>query len=286
VRILFTTPVLEHPPAGGPQLRIQNSIKALARMSELHVISRRQQRLIGGERATKFFRDIADDFQFAPSVHGLSEAFFVRNIQKLSRRVFTSNCDAEFLIKRFDEIKADAIWFGYGNISWPLVRGIKEVRPDIKVICDTDSVWSRFLLRELDVEHDPKRRLIIEKAGRAKQIEERDWTNMCEATLAVSDVDAEYYRSVADEPSRVRVFSNVIDLTSYNALPSPADGIKTPSIYLAGTFGHAASPMDRAARWIVDEVLPLVRKAVPDVHFYIVGKNSELTMGDVRGPGR
>ena len=34
MRVLFTTPILEHPPAGGPQLRIENSIKALSRECE------------------------------------------------------------------------------------------------------------------------------------------------------------------------------------------------------------------------------------------------------------
>ena len=31
MRVLYTTPVLEHPPANGPALRVENSIKALAR---------------------------------------------------------------------------------------------------------------------------------------------------------------------------------------------------------------------------------------------------------------
>ena len=35
MRVLFTTPILEHPAAGGPQLRIENSIKALSRVQIL-----------------------------------------------------------------------------------------------------------------------------------------------------------------------------------------------------------------------------------------------------------
>ena len=40
MRVLFTTAILEHPAAGGPQLRIENSIKALSRVCELDVINR------------------------------------------------------------------------------------------------------------------------------------------------------------------------------------------------------------------------------------------------------
>ena len=46
-KIVFTSPVLEHPPAGGPPLRIENSIKFLARLSELHVVSRVATHAVG-----------------------------------------------------------------------------------------------------------------------------------------------------------------------------------------------------------------------------------------------
>jgi len=283
MKILFTTQILEHPAAGGPQLRIENSIKALAGLGDLWVVSRLREKLIGGRQATDFYSRLCRSFCYSPTA-ALSENFLLRNVQKLYFRFLSPRADANFLICLYDLHKMDVLWFGYGNISWPLIRDIKRRRPDIKVVCDTDSVWSRFLLRELDVEKDPARRSEIEREGRAKEIEERDWTNLCDATLAVSEVDAEYYRSITDDPSRVHIFSNVIDLATYASPPPSAPGLKHPSIYLAGTFGHAHSPMDRAARWILEEVLPLVRAEAPDVHFYIVGKNSELTMADAQGP--
>lgn len=283
MKVLFTTPVLEHPPAGGPELRIENTIKALAQVSDVWIVSRLRQKLIGGPAAAAFFGRFAQRFCYSP-LAAVSENFTLRNIQKLYYRYLGPGADADFLIRLFDAEKMDVLWFGYGNISWPLIRAIKARRPDIKVVCDTDSVWSRFLLRELDVESDPRRRAEIEQKGRAKEIEEQEWTNLCEATLAVSEVDAEYYRGIARDPSRVHVFSNVIDLANYRLAPAAAAGLKSPSIYLAGTFGHVNSPMDRAARWILDEVLPLVRVEAPDLHFYIVGKNSDVTMADARSP--
>jgi polysaccharide biosynthesis protein PslH len=282
MKILFTTPILEHPAAGGPQLRIENSIKALAGLGELWVVSRLREKLIGGRQAAEFYTRLSRGFCYSPAA-ALSENLMLRNLQKSYYRFLSPQSDADFLIRLYDLHKMDVLWFGYGNISGPLIRDIKRRRPDIKVVCDTDSVWSRFLLRELDVERDPARRWKIEREGRAKEIEERDWTNLCDATLAVSEVDAEYYRSIADDPSRVHIFSNVIDLATYACPPPAAPGLKHPSIYLAGTFGHAHSPMDRAARWILEEVLPLVRVETPAVHFYIVGKNSELTMADAQG---
>lgn len=283
MKILFTTPVLEHPPAGGPELRIENSIKALTRLGDVWIASRLREKWIGGPAAREFYTGLAHRFDYSPSARQ-SENFVIRNLQKLYYRFLRPNADADWLLKLFDAERMDLIWFGYGNISWPLIREIKRRRPGIRVVCDTDSVWSRFILRELDVETSPARRAVIEREGRAKEIEERDWTNLCDATLAVSDVDADYYRAIAADPSRVHVFSNVIDLDTYKAAPEPAPGFRHPSIYLAGTFGHANSPMDRAARWMLDEVLPLVHAEMPDVHFYIVGKNSDVTLADARGP--
>lgn len=283
MRILFTSPILEHPAAGGPQLRIENSIKALVKLGEVTVVSRLREKLIGGPQASSFYAGLAHSFCFSPSAF-LSENLVLRNLQKLFYKYLHPDADADFLIRLFDKGKMDVLWFGYGNISWPLIRAIKGRRPDIKVVCDTDSVWSRFLLRELEVESEPQRRAQIEHEGKAKEIEERDWTGLCEATLAVSEVDAAYYRSIAVDPARVHVFSNVIDLASYEKFPDAAPGLKHPSIYLAGTYGHAASPMDRAARWVLEEVLPLLRAEIPDLHFYIVGKNSELTLADAQGP--
>lgn len=283
MKILFTTPVLEHPPAGGPELRIENSIKALARLGDVWLVSRLREPLIGGAPARNFYRGLVRSFDYSPSAR-LSENFVIRNLQKLHYRYLRPNADADWLLKLFDAERMDVIWFGYGNISWPVIREIKRRRPEIKVVCDTDSVWSRFILRELDVEGDPARRANIKRLGRAKEVEECDWTNLCEATLAVSEVDADYYRAIAADPSRVHVFSNVIDLNSYRGEQAAAPDFRHPSIYLAGTFGHANSPMDRAARWMLDEVLPLVHAEIPNVHFYIVGKNSNVTLADARGP--
>ena len=40
MRVLFTTPIMEFPAKGGPQLRIENSIKALSKMCDLTVAYR------------------------------------------------------------------------------------------------------------------------------------------------------------------------------------------------------------------------------------------------------
>lgn len=287
MKVLFTSPILEHPPAGGPQLRIENSIKALAAVSEVHVVSRAE---LPAERAAQteaFLGKVARSFQYVPRLArprprrpGLAG-----KAERLLRRLATGDerDDAAFLLGEIDRLGIELLWFGYGNLSFPVIRRVRAARPRLPLVCDTDSVWSRFLLRELPYARS-SRKLGIYLAGKRKEREERAWTRLAEVTAAVSEIDAEYYRGLTNQPQRVRVFPNVLDLRSYADPPAPPPGFRKPCIYLAGTFGHFHSPMDSAARWVIDEVLPRLRPRHPDLHFYIVGNNSDKGFGHLNGP--
>lgn len=289
MRVLFTTPILERPAAGGPQLRIENSIKALSRVCELDIISG-SFLTVGdaGKLAKEFYRNYCHEFCSLPSLtRSVSSNRYLRKLQRIARRLwrlYQSDlvADAAFILNHVDRRNIDVVWFGYGNISYPLIKCIKKLRPGLKVVCDTDSVWSRFLLRELPYVTGPRKQQILE-SGREKEAEERAWVNLCEVTTAVSEVDAEYYRGLAIDSQCVHLFSNVIDPSTYLDVPPPAKNVRSPSIYLAGTF-WPDSPMENAARWMIDEVLPLVRQTVPDVNFYIVGKDSDKILGDITDP--
>ncbi|HYC58389.1 MAG TPA: glycosyltransferase [Thermoanaerobaculia bacterium] len=282
-RVLYTTPILEHPPAGGPALRIENSIKALHRVSELHVISRVDPHYLGGAAAEAFYRSTAHIFMSSPSVTGTSDNYWIRMAQEKWRRPSAVRKDAEFVAAYMQRYGIDILWAGYGNISFELIARVKALVPSIKIVCDTDSVWSRFVLRKLPYVTSPRRRRRIEQAGRKKEEEERAWVNLCEVTTAVSDIDADYYRSLTNETERVHIFSNVIDVDSYLGVPPPPRGHKRPNIYLAGTFGNDG-PMDQAARWLVGNVFSHVQREIPDIHLYLVGALGDVSLTDLAGP--
>ncbi len=285
MKVLFTTPVLEYPPAGGPQLRIENSIKALGRICELHVVSRVSRGNLGGIDAERYIAMLCRSFSYSPSCKWRSKNRYLRKLQNLFGEItgLDVSRDARYLLAEIDRLGIDVLWLGYGNISFPLIQAIRLARPKLKIVCDTDSVWSRFVLRELPYAGNARRRAAIKRKGRQKEAEERSWVALCDVTTAVSEVDAEYYRSISPEPQRVHIFSNVIDLASYREVPPAPSGLKKPCIFLAGTFGHYNSPMDTAARWVLEEILPRVQAEIPDVHFYIVGKGSDRTLGHASG---
>jgi polysaccharide biosynthesis protein PslH len=284
-KVLFTTPILEHPPAGGPQLRIENSIKALRRVSELHVASRVSRANLGGTPAERFYMDLSRSFAYTPSTRMVWSNRYLRKARTLLGEYtgYDVMADARALLDAVDRLGIDIVWFGYGNISYPLIRAMRSARPSLKMVCDTDSVWSRFVLRELP-HAGPARRARIERVGRAKEAEERAFVDACDATTAVSDVDEAYYRSIASKPGRIYRFSNVIDVESYRAVPPAPASYRRPALFLGGTFGHYHSPMDTAARWFLESVMPGIRKAIPGIHLYIVGRGSDRTMAGAVGP--
>ena len=279
MKILFTSPILEHPAVGGPQLRIENSIKALSRLGDLYIVSRNPKSAMGGDHAEVFYKSFCKDFFYAPSVSNLSPNRYIRKIQRFYKKTFAD--DSQYFLHLIEKLGIDVVWFGYGNISFDLIKKVKSARPNLKVICDTDSVWSRFLLRELPYEDDPKRRAKILQQGHAKEVEEAEWVNLCDITTAVSEIDAEYYRSLAQDKEKVMLFSNVIDLDTYKIPPAKPHDFKTPCIYLAGSFGPK-SAMDKAARWFIHDIYPMVKKEIPDIHFYIVGNGSKETLADIQ----
>jgi len=221
MRVLFTTPILEHPAAGGPQLRIENSIKALSFVCELDIISG-STLTVGdeGKEAREFYQRYCQEFSILPRLNRpVSSNRYLRKLQRIARRLlrlYQSNlaCDASFILNHVDRRNIDVVWFGYGNISYSLIKYIKKLRPGLKVVCDTDSVWSRFILRELPYATGIKRQQIL-ASGKEKEAEERAWVNLCEVTTAVSEVDAEYYRGLAIDDKCVHLFSNVIDPSTY-----------------------------------------------------------------------
>jgi glycosyltransferase involved in cell wall biosynthesis len=286
MRVLYTSPVLEHPAAGGPQLRVENSIKALSTKCKLDVFSRAAAPRAVRARTAEYFRAYSSEFRHARRLEGSALADRVRRkLRRTFRDPFDSDTreDAQQILELVDLHGIGIVWFGYGNISFPLMRCLRALRPRLKLVCDTDSVWSRFVLRELPYATG-LRKLRISRAGRSKEREERAWVELCDVTTGVSEVDAEYYRGLTPHQGRIHLFPNVIDVESYRSPPARSPGFRNPSIYLAGTFGYFHSPMDTATRWVLEKVMPRLLQRIPDLHFYIVGNNSDKGFGHLNGP--
>jgi glycosyltransferase involved in cell wall biosynthesis len=292
-KILYTTPILRYPAIGGPELRVLNSIRALSEVSQLHLISQRPLSSIGDEVAYNYFSDTSEFIEFTPSCDSnrtpTKRTLPQRLRRKLSALFQMTNRKAHHQLEDFQYIatyakkhRIDLIWLGYGNISYPLLHHLKRTC-STPVVVDTDSVWSRFILREIPYTTDANRRHEIEKEGHAKAVEEEVGTNLADATTAVSEIDATYYRSLTKHPDRIHIFPNTISLADYKDLPEKQNSLNL-NLYLAGSFFEANCPMLDAAKWTIEEVLPILTKRIPNVVLHIVGRGSSNFQKELSHP--
>ncbi len=282
-KILFTSPVMEYPAAGGPQLRIENTVRALCRLAEVHIVSRSNPFDMGGEPAEAFYRNLAAHLEVAPSVQ---RSLFARVRAKIDALYATNwglKADCRRLQHYIKTHNINILWCGYGNISYPLIAEMRRRIPHLKIVCDTDSVWSRFILRELGVEQNAARRSAIKAQGEGKEQEEKKLVATSDVTTAVSEEDACYYRAIAHDAGRVHICSNVINLDSYTTRHKAPLDFHTPALFLGGSYYSPYSPMVRAAQWVVHEVMPMVWEKCPQAHLYLVGRDGEKFCGDLLG---
>lgn len=277
LKVIYTTPILEYPPAGGPQLRIKNSILALNTVSELHLLTQCSIETMGGQDAENYYRQFSESFLNLTTLFQSKSKFYRFLLRLKCKLLLQSENDtyAYNIVRYAREKKINIIWFGYGNISFDLIRKIRKIAPWLKLVCDTDSVWSRFILRELPFVDSIQKRNEIEEKGRRKEWEEKNLVNICDITTAVSNIDAQYYKKLCNDDNKIQIFSNVIDSSEYLDQSLRKSEKRPPTIFLGGTFGHYSSPMDAAARWVIEEVLPIVHKSIPNARLLIVGKGSD-----------
>ena len=278
VKVLYTSPVMEYPAAGGPQISVENCVKALGRICDLHAIIRISLEKIGGIESQHHFQQFCSNFQFAPSVSDYHPTYFDRIKHRLGfpkKRDLLAE-DVRFILDYHNKHEMDIIWCDRGlEASHDLICALKAEQPDIKIVCDTCVVFSRFILREIPFESCPERKLEIQQEGEKIRQEEKELINLAEATTAVSEIDAEYFRSIAEKPERIHLFANVVDVDTFQDVPPKSPDFKSPSICLPGSFFSEKSPMADSARWTIEEILPRVREKFPETHLYLVGRGSD-----------
>jgi glycosyltransferase involved in cell wall biosynthesis len=302
--VLYVTPIFGYPPFGGPRLRTYNTLKALARCADVSLYLTQQPDTPDREQARQHLLTFCREVVWPPTpVVPRGPRALVRGVLRrmvpgalragLRQRFGSSNAApgvsqapprdpaiAVALEAWIRERKPDLIWLGFAGISYDLVS-LKE-RTATPLVLETECVWSRFILREAPFEPDAQRRERIENDGRAKEEEERWGATLADMTTAVSDVDAEYFRSLAPAPERVMQLSNVIDVDAY-APETPRVKLEQPALVFAGTLSNGTANVD-ATMWLLDEVMSLVWRQRPDVHLYLVGRSPAPAIVARRGP--
>lgn len=114
---------------------------------------------------------------------------------------------------------------------------------------------------------------------------ERDVAAATDASIFVTDAEADLFRRVAPEVSgRVVAMPNGVDAEFFSpgaghANPYPAGG---PVVAFTGAMDYW--PNVDAVVWFVQDILPLLRRSRADLRFYIVGMNPAPAVLALAGP--
>ena len=138
---------------------------------------------------------------------------------------------------------------------------IKSAAPDTPVVFDTVDV---HFIREMRMAELLGDSVEIDKAQKTREME-LNIARSCELIIAVTDVDREHL--LKEDPSlNVTVIPNIHQ--KIDVIPS-TEG--RSSIMFIGGFGHP--PNVDAMLYFVREILPLIRRELGDVEFFIVGSS-------------
>ena len=166
-------------------MRIETCIKSLNKIAEIDILSRnpRFQKNIKLKYLKKF------DVFFAPSVKKvLSKNRFIKALQWRLSEVFFLKNDAEFIVNLVKKKNYDCVWVSYASQSYFLIKEIKKIDKKIIIIADTDSVFYKFIEREIKYVNFIRKIFIYFYSLIYKYIEKK-MIEISDITTAVSNYD-------------------------------------------------------------------------------------------------
>ena len=177
---------------GGQLLRIKTSIKSLNRIASLDVVSRnpRYQRNIRQDYLKKI------NLYYAPSVKNiLSKNKLIKAFQWRFNEFFFLKDDAKYIAKLVKKKQYDLVWISYASQSYFLIKEIKKLDKKIKIVADTDSVYFKFIEREIKYVNLFKKIIIFLYSLIYKSIEKK-MIKISDFTTAVSNYDKKTFENL------------------------------------------------------------------------------------------
>jgi sugar transferase (PEP-CTERM/EpsH1 system associated) len=262
MRILCLTSRLPYPPNRGDRLRAFHFIEHLSRDHELSLIS-----FVSDESQREHIaplRRYCEDVQVVPMKRYQSIATAAGNLwrrQPLQALYYRSSA----MRRRVDAILAtrtfDAAYVHLFRMAPYVAR-----HPELYRVVDLTDVISKEISRSLDY-RDPISRLIYRFERPRIQRYERWVAETFEETWLISEADQAAL--AADCPqANIQVVANGVDTEQF--YPTGESSQPNSLVFV----GHMGVPHNvDAARYLVQDILPLVRREIPDANLRLVGAN-------------
>lgn len=136
------------------------------------------------------------------------------------------------------------------------------------VVLFQHNVEAEIWRRHYEVQQHPAKRLYLYRQWRKMQRFERDACRRVDSVIAVSEADARMMERDYGV-AKVHDIATGVDVDFFK----PANNVTPRPHSLVFTGSMDWLPNEDAMRYFTDEILPLVKQRIPDVHLTIVGRN-------------
>lgn len=146
------------------------------------------------------------------------------------------------------------------TVAWPYLSVVRRQTPRVPFLFDTVDLHHLRERREAELADDPA---LLARSETTRKLE-LGLVTAADATLVVSPFEVDLLAREAPGAT-VAVVPNV-----HERLPEGPGPRARAGVAFVGSFAHP--PNIDAVRWLLTDVLPLVRREVPDAVFHIVGR--------------
>ncbi|MBI4759040.1 MAG: glycosyltransferase [Chloroflexi bacterium] len=286
MRILFLTPGLPYPPNKGTSIRNYNLIKQLSARHEVHLLS-----FVWSEEELAWLPALRECCQSIETVMAPRRGFprralsvFLSPLPDMALRLPSPEFRAKLAVmlgrEPFDLVQVEGIELAQYGLD--LINGdISLIHPAPSSVFDNHN--AEYVLQQRAWEID--RRYPLRWAGalysfiqwRKLRAYEAMVCRSFDKVIAVSEADRNALHRIVPQVD-IAVVPNGVDCALFSsqvpadAYPAPESRIKhEASLIFTGTMDFR--PNIDAVTWFCQEVLPLIKKDIFHVHFYIVGKS-------------
>jgi len=271
--LLFISGLMPYPPTGGEKIRVWNLLRSLSEFCEIYLI------ILGNKRDAEVFLQE----QVHSQIMSVCKEACLCNMTNLSEEPLLKKLVFQWplldsiarfwllhsqVIKKVNFIlekhQINLIWvdYGYNAHYWKINKMCH-----VKTIFDAHNAQSELDRQLFQLTALPMRRVMRYIRWKNAVLHERIFLPKYDQVIVVSKEDAEFYGAFINK-EKLFVIPNYIDLSLYK----PTD-VKRKENALCFIGNMGAFQNQRAVYFFLNEIWPLIKTKLPDVKFYIVGKN-------------
>jgi sugar transferase (PEP-CTERM/EpsH1 system associated) len=266
--LLFLAQRLPYPPMKGEKIRSLQILKYLTQWYNVHLGC-----LIDDPADAQHVdtvRAMVTDIHVAPLDRRMAKVLCMRGLltgESLSVTFFRDAGLINWVGRVIETVRPEVIFVSSGNMA-PYVLDLPRTQTRIVDLVDVDSEkWRAYA----ETTAGPMR-FVYRREWRKVAALERRIVVECDLSSFVSDAEAALFaRQHPDYAGKIEGVSSGVDHRYFDPSLdySPVFDPSIPTYVFTGTMDYP--PNVDAVTWFATEILPVIRRTVPDARFYIVG---------------